>query len=53
MVVNPLYYYQKDNGVELLKELWTEEDGQAECLADQMSADVLGLKSGVTTEGWC
>ena len=27
-------------------------DGQAECLEDQILADVFGLKSGVTTEGW-
>ena len=28
-------------------------DGQAECLEGQISADVFGLKSGVTTEGSC
>ena len=27
-------------------------DGQAECLEDQILADVFGLESGVTTEGW-
>ena len=27
-------------------------DGQAECLQDQILADVFGLESGVTTEGW-
>ena len=26
-------------------------DGQAECLEDQILADVFGLESGVTTEG--
>ena len=28
-------------------------DGQAECLEDQILADVFGLESGVTTEGLC
>ena len=28
-------------------------DGQAECLEDQILADVFGLESGVTTEGSC
>ena len=27
-------------------------DGQAECLEDQILADVFGLESRVTTEGW-
>ena len=27
------------------------KDGQAECLEDQILADVFGLESGVTTEG--
>ena len=28
-------------------------DGQAECLEDQIMADMFGLESGVTTEGLC
>ena len=28
-------------------------DGQAECLEDQILAAVLGLESGMTTEGSC
>ena len=27
-------------------------DGQAGCLEDQILADVFGLESGVTNEGW-
>ena len=43
MIVNTLYYQEQDNGnVELLEEQRAQED-QAECLADQMLANVFGL----------
>ena len=41
VVVNPLYYQEKDDGKVELFGKHRADDGQTECLADQMSAVLL------------
>ena len=53
MGVNTFNYQEEDNG-DIKKLRWYRaEDGQAECFADQIMADIFGLESRVTPEEYC